>query len=235
MKKVLFIIFCINFMNVCAFGNGIDISKSADGNKNQPEIQDILVDTKLDKNLKIKPYIYEEISDQFAEKNKKKNIISKTQVDYKEFYPQNVNTIVPREFFNIDYEEMQPIQISIKDYFSTRKKVQEGEYIDFITTNNVKINNQIYPKGTKVNGRIETISPNDFMGIPADIVISNFTIDNIKILGEINKTGANRTLWVYPLSSGTMGFFGIGILFVFIKGGHAKIKSSDIYTFYVQK
>ena len=72
------------------------------------------------------------------------------------------------------------------------------------------------------------------MGVPADLVIGSFTLNGVPLGGEINKTGANRSLWVYPCMYGTLWFFGIGVLFIPIRGGHAKIKTTETYTLYAK-
>ena len=123
----------------------------------------------------------------------------------------------------------------IKKPVSTGENIKEGDFVNFETTKDVVINNITYPKGTTVKARIETVSPNETMGVPADLAIGNFKIGENLLIGEITKTGANRSLWVYPLYSALVAFFGIGLIFVFIPGGQAKIKTTEIFTVYSEK
>ena len=68
--------------------------------------------------------------------------------------------------------------------------------------------------------------------MPSNLVVGNFTLDDNKLSGEISKTGANRSLWLYPAIYATSWLFGIGLLFIFIRGGHAKIKPNETHTLY---
>ena len=62
----------------------------------------------------------------------------------------------------------------------------------------------------------------------------NFSIDGKRLAGEISKTGANRSLWLYPTIYMTTLFFGVGLLLIPIRGGHAKIKPQQTFTVYYQ-
>ena len=185
----------------------------------------------LKENQTVKDYSYKPIYDDFAEKNENKNSSRKIKVEYNEILPDMPENEINR-VKNIDYNNIKPVKIQIKKYYTTGSKLQEGDCLEFKTAAQAVINNKTYPKGTTVKARIETISPNESMGVPADLVVGSFSIEDNRLIGEISKTGANRTLWVYPLSYGTLAFFGIGLLFMPIRGGHAKIRPSQVYTIY---
>ena len=171
------------------------------------------------------------ITDTFAENNKKKNEYKKPKIDFAEqitITSKEQITIKKAPTFN--KEDALAIKIRIKKYFTTKQKLEEGDFIEFETISENKIENKIYPIGTTVKARIETISYNKSYGVPSDVVVGNFSIDNIPLQGEISKTGANRTLWLYPVSYIGTIFFGLGILLLPIRGGHAKIKQKQIFT-----
>ena len=132
----------------------------------------------------------------------------------------------------IDNENLIPIKVRIKNYLSTKQKIDEGDFIEFETITELKVKNKSYPVGTTIKARIETISYNKIWGVPSDLTVGNFSIDNTPLKGEINKTGANRSLWLYPTIYLTGFFFGIGFLLIPIRGGHAKIRPQQVFTVY---
>lgn len=131
-----------------------------------------------------------------------------------------------------------PIHLKIVSNLSTKHKIKEGDSIVFETTNDVVINDEYLPEGTRIIGRVEIISNSDKMGTPANIIIDNFYVENrpdICLYGNVSKTGANRSLWVYPLyQAGNIMFYVAGFVFVPIHGGHAKVSTSDKFTLYYE-
>ena len=105
-------------------------------------------------------------------------------------------------------------------------------FLEFFTISDVNYKGKFYPAGTPVRARLETLSPRGTWGTPAEIVIGNFSIGGKPLYGEITRNGTNRILWVRPLAIAGGIFFGTGIFFMFIKGGHAKIKPDEIFTVY---
>ena len=201
----------------------------------KPIIRDEFVESSLDKNLKLKPRETKYIVDEFAEKNKSvssKRVVK--TVTYDEVLPKiDSSKVVSRKVVRIENSGL-VIPVRISKSFTTRKKVDEGDIILFETTKELKIKNKTYPAGTPVKARIETISMNKSMGVPADLTIGNFSIDGIALAGEINKTGANRSLWLYPTMYALTCFFGIGIFLMPIRGGHAKINLNQEFLLYLQ-
>lgn len=174
-------------------------------------INDDFADRTLSKELMIQKAKNPIIIDEFAESMAKKT-------------PQ---TKAGKALFS---ENKVPIKIRIKKHLSTKHEVDEGDYVEFETLSEVKIKNKVYPRGTTVRARIETISQNKIWGVPSDLVVGNFTIDEKPLYGEISKTGANRSLWLYPTIYTTTFFLGIGLLLIPIRGGHAKITPAQAYT-----
>lgn len=237
-KKILSLFICFNIVSMPAYCTINDdfvektLSKDTKIQKVKiTEINDTFVEQSIDKSLQTKPTNRNIIVDTFAESNTNKNVYTKPEVN---FYEQKVTTvnkpIEPKKAIIITEGNSIPIQIKIKKRLSTKQKVDEGDYIEFETISDVTINNKNYPKGSIIKARIETISQNKIWGVPSDLTVGNFSIDGQKLNGEINKTGANRSLWLYPTVYITTFMFGVGLLLIPIRGGHAKIKPKQTYT-----
>ncbi len=175
--------------------------------QNKTVVNDNLVNY-LDKNLKVKKEIQRPIIDSLA---------------------LDVNKTPNKTQNNIKYDG-DKIKVAPLKYYTTRKDLFEGKIIDFILVEDTKVNNKLYKKGTLVKARVETLSQNGAYGVPADLVIGNFTLsDNLTLHGDITKQGANRSLWVYPTGYILMPFFFIGLLIFPIRGGHVKLKPEKVY------
>ena len=187
-------------------------------------IEDDFVNCTLDKNLKIKPRVYSFIEDDFVENSKNKSF-KKKKVVIEEVLPTHKSSFSRKVFEICEFDNSIPIFIKIKNNLTTKQKPEEGEMIEFETVKEFKIKNKTYPEGTVIN-------PNYTMGIPADIVIGNFNLEGKLLRGEISKTGANRALWVKPVSFVGSILFGSGALLILIRGGHAKVNQNEIFTVY---
>ena len=194
-------------------------------------IVDDFVEETLDKNLKILPKKAVFIVDEFAEANKGKSY-KKEPVVINEVIPTHKSNYKRKEFIVSDFDSSIPVVIRIKNRLTTKLKPEEGSILEFQTVDDVKIKNKLYPKGTIVQARVENVSPNYTMGIPADLVVGNFQIDGMPLRGEISRIGANRALWVKPVSYVGTFFFGAGALLILIRGGHAKINPNEVFTVY---
>lgn len=241
MKKLLIVFLCINFFCLPSYGMITDEFAEKTLNKNlkikqyEPsKLTDEFAEKTLSKNLKITSYSYIQISDDFAEKNTGKNNISKTNTIVEEILPNIKNIPNRRKIVIFDKANAQQIPIRIKNFYSTKQNLSEGDYIEFLTIKKINIKNQSFPEGSVIKARIENISPNQSMGIPADVIIGNFSINNIPLSGEIHITGANRTLWVYPSSIALSLLLGIGFAITPIRGGHAKIKPHKTFVIYAE-
>lgn len=72
-------------------------------------------------------------------------------------------------------------------------------------------------------------------GFPAEIMIDDFELPGIKqsqLMGGYVKKGQNRCFWVYPLKWSLTLIPFVGSLTNFIKGGHVKLRPTDIITIY---
>lgn len=131
-----------------------------------------------------------------------------------------------------------PIHIQLAKHMKSTKGLIEGALIPFIATHDFEIMGKKYEKGTHILGRVETISASDKMGTPESIRISNFYIsgeEEIDLHGAVSKTGANRSIWVYPLyQAGNISFYVAGFIFVPIHGGRAKLSTTESFTVYYE-
>ena len=149
--------------------------------------------------------------------------------------------IKPRKVVVVDKTTMTPVHVRMKQPFTTKwltpksqENIKEGDIFEFELAEEVTIRNKTYPEGTPVLAKLETVSMNDIMGVPADVEFGSFTLDGIPLGGLVKKTGANRTYWVYPCINGVNTFFALGYAFMPVRGGHAKIKPTETFTLYAE-
>lgn len=139
---------------------------------------------------------------------------------------------------NFDLENQVPVKISINKYLTTRQYLEEGQELEFRVVGDVKIsNNFVIKKDSVVKARLENISMNQAFGVPADMVIEKFVVnqpngEKIYLDGSIKKIGANRSLWVYPVGGVAILFLFAGVLIFPIRGGHAKLRPKEVYEVY---
>lgn len=237
LKKFLALVICFNISYLPAFCIQDDFANATLSKNLVPKsvpksaITDEFVRTTLSENLQIKTHKNIIIEDTFTQNNKNKNTHKKPKVELDDKPITLAKNTTEKRAKNFSANaDGKAIKIKIKKPLSTKHKIDEGDYIEFETLQNVKIKNKTYPAGTTVRARIETISQNKIWGVPADLTIGNFEIAGVPLSGEINKTGANRSLWLYPTVYMTTFFFGLGLLLIPIRGGHAKIAPIHIYT-----
>ncbi len=221
--------------------------------KNNNQITDELLNPDLYKDIPFKLSVYT---------NKYENDPIKDELLNEEKFIENSKNyvlsdkIVPDEYFiekNIDLSKVRkispknkydfakqfvPIQIKIAEHLKSTRQIMEGSTIPFIAQHDFEIKGKKYRSGTKILGRVETISDSDKMGTPESIKISNFYIpdhEDIDLYGSISKTGANRAIWVYPLyQAGNVCFYVAGFVFVQIHGGRAKLLTSESFTVFYE-
>ncbi len=153
------------------------------------------------------------------------------------FFEKNVDVtkvrkILPKTRYDFTKQQI-PVQIQLAEQLQT-KGLLEGTIVHFAATHDFTINGKTFPKGTIVLGRVETLSASDKMGVPETLKIDNFYIEDdgeeINLSGSISKTGANRSIWVYPLyQAGNITFYAAGFIFVPIHGGRAKLSTTDSF------
>lgn len=238
MKKFLVWLICFNIISLpgyCVIDDEFVIKTLTQNNETrhiqQTNYYDEFVENTLDKNLPIKNVRYTNLQDGFAEENTNKNLYTKPVVDFAE---QEVTVskevLKPKKEVLISDNNAIPVKIGIKKYLTTRQKIDDGDYVEFETKSEIKLGNKVYPAGTLVKARVELVSRNKIWGVPSDITLGNFTIDDKSLIGEIDKTGANRSLWLRPTVTLFTLFFGVGLLFIPVRGGHAKILPRQTYT-----
>lgn len=236
MKKVLSLLICFNLFVMPAIGieqitdNFAEASLKNSENQtiqpNKTEIKDDLVNSTFKlKAKKIEP---------------KQVVIEDAQIQK---YLESKKYEKPDVKLEYDYTsiEQYPIKIKVANYYTTRNKNTEGKPIKFYTKEKITLSDgRIIPAKSIIEGRVETISQNGTMGVPADLSIGSFKIKDypdVKIESTIEKTGAKRIYWVYPLAYLGALFFVVGWvvtypIFLPIRGGHAKLYKWQTYTIY---
>ncbi len=182
------------------------------------------------------------IDDGFIENAKNFVIVSKEHPDEyfieKKIDLTKVRIIKPKTKYDFT-KKIVPIKIKIAKHLKSAKKIKEGSTISFIAQNDFEIKGKKYEKGTTILGRVEIISASDKMGVPETLKISNFFIEDdneeINLYGAVSKTGANRSIWVYPLyQAGNILFYAAGFAVVPIHGGRAKVLTSESFTVFYE-
>ena len=150
---------------------------------------------------------------------------------------KNVRRIKPKNSYDFTKKQI-PIKIKIAKQLKSTREILEGSTIPFVAEHDFEINSKKFSRGTTILGRVETISSSDKMGTPESIKISNFYIPDsqeINLYGSISKTGANRSLWVYPLyQAGNILFYVAGFAVVPIHGGKAKLSTTETFTVFYE-
>lgn len=140
--------------------------------------------------------------------------------------------------FALDYDFYStfsiPVKMSIQEEISTKEGLLEGTWVNFKIIEDVYYNKKlIVQKGDIAKAKIATVVTSGMNGFPAEIFIEDFKINGIeqsKLKDTYVKTGTNRCLWGYPIKWALTPIPGVGSLTNLIKGGHAKIKTTDIIT-----
>lgn len=190
---------------------------------------------------KNRPYEYVPVEDELIDNDFISNasnyaIIKKEQPD-DFFFEKNIDAtkirkILPKTRYDFTKKQI-PVQIQLAEQIKTKGLI-EGSIVPFVTTHDFEVNGKTFKKGTTVLGRVETLSASDKMGVPETLKIDNFYIEDngqeINLSGSVSKTGANRSIWVYPLyQAGNITFYVAGFIFVPIHGGRAKLSTSDSF------
>ena len=151
--------------------------------------------------------------------------------------PSKVRKILPKTQYDFTKQQI-PVHIRLAQQLKT-KGLLEGSVIPFVATEDFEIKGKKFGKGTTVLGRVETLSASDKMGVPETLKIDNFYINDgdkeINLHGHVSKTGANRSIWVYPLyQAGNITFYVAGFVFVPIHGGRAKLSTTESFTVFYE-
>lgn len=181
------------------------------------------------------------IDNDFIAKASNYTIMKKEQPD--DFFfekiidPSKIRKILPKTHYDFTKQRV-PVHIRLAQQLKT-KGLLEGAVVPFIATEDFEIKGKKFEKGTTVLGRVETLSASDKMGVPETLKIDNFYIEDegkeINLHGGVSKTGANRSIWVYPLyQAGNITFYVAGFVFVPIHGGRAKLSTSEFFTVFYE-
>lgn len=141
--------------------------------------------------------------------------------------------------FSLDYDfsstKRVPVKVSITKEISTKMPIYEGQTLSFKVLNDVCYYNLNLRSGDIITGKVECIITSGMNGFPAEIILDNFEIPNVRqsqLIGTYTKTGTNRCFWVYPLKWALTPLPPTGSLTNLIKGGHAVVKTNDVITLY---
>ena len=146
------------------------------------------------------------------------------------------NVQKPETHINYNYEDTDvvDIRLSVLEDIKNEKYLQEGQIIKFRVVRDVKYNGEVVIKrGTIATARVETIITNGMNGIPASVVFGDFRIEGIpwsKLTSNYEKYGFDMSLLVYPLKWALTILPPTGSFTNFIKGGHVRLKSTNIIT-----
>ena len=138
--------------------------------------------------------------------------------------------------YNFESTKRIPINLSITKEISTKENLKYGQELEFVVQNDVIYNGKtILNSSDKVNAKIGSIVTSGMNGFPAEITIDDFDFSTIKdsqLLSSYTKYGMNRSVWVYPLKWALTPIPFVGSLTNLIKGGHARIKPTEVITVY---
>lgn len=139
---------------------------------------------------------------------------------------------------NYDYTDTDviPIKLRITEPIKSETDLYEGQTIEFrIMRHVVYKNNLIAKRGDIIPAKVKMIISSGMNGIPASIIFDDFEINGIKeaqLTDMYEIFGQDRSLFVFPLKWALTILPPTGSLTNFIKGGHAKLKTSKTITIY---
>lgn len=202
-------------------------------------ISDDFVNETLSKNLKISEYKKQIVKDElitedFIEKYKNKKYNTNFYI-VDDLANENLSQYKNIKFVSyvpVNFENLQKVSIKIKpkNSLTTKdKSLSEGSNLIFLVAEDFSYNNNLYKKNAEINARIENISQNQAFGIPANLEIGNFKINNVALDGNLKLKGADRSIWVIPVGYVGCCLLGVGILILPIRGGHAKLIKGQTY------
>lgn len=138
--------------------------------------------------------------------------------------------------YNYESTYRVPIKLAITEEISTKEGIIEGKPIQLKVLNDVYCRRKTFlKKGTLINARVETTVTSGMNGFPAEIIVGDFEIPNARqsqLQDTYIKKGQNRCYWVYPLKWSLTLIPFVGSLTNLIKGGHAKLKTTDEIVIY---
>lgn len=153
---------------------------------------------------------------------------------------QNTEIKKPEANTSYNYQSFEKIAIPLRisEKLTTKKSgVYDNQPLVFYVSEDVRYKGRIFlQKGTKFTANVSTYMSRGMNGIPAMIVVENFSSKNInpkKLKGIYIKKGLNLTPIVLPVKWLLTPFPGLGTGTNFIKGGNATIKpNKEIVIYY---
>ena len=161
------------------------------------------------------------LRDEFIEENLKDKVFDEYEV--------NTN-------YNYESTDRAVIKLQIKKEITTKKGLQDGDTVEFIVKQNVKLNNKvIIKKDTLVTARIKTYTTRGLNGIPSQIIIDDFKIPDIdsrKLKSTYIHRGLDLTIMVLPIKWALTPIPFVGSFTNLIIGGHCKITPRNTILLY---
>lgn len=147
------------------------------------------------------------------------------------------NAKKPAQNLNYNYQSLVSIPIKLKITKKAKDKhLTEGQVLEFKVLEDVVYgNNTLIKQDEPVTARVETLISNGMNGIPASIVLGNFSVPNLeqdKISQKYEYFGLDLSLLVFPLKWALTPIPPTGSLTNFIKGGRASLSDKKIITIY---
>ena len=117
----------------------------------------------------------------------------------------DINVSKPEVYTKYNYESTIkiPVKLRVLKAIYSENDVYENQIIMFRTTKNVIHNGELLiPRSTIITAKINTIITSGMNGIPASIILSDFSSRNIesgKFSNSYEIFGQDRSLFVFPL------------------------------------
>lgn len=162
------------------------------------------------------------------------------QDDFVNEYFKNSEVKMPKAHLDYDYSSTKSLKIKLNavNKIKSEKDVYEGQTVEFRVLGNVYNGKQlIIRQGAKAVAKVKYVTSPGMNGIPASIVFGDFKIDGISdnnLIQDYEIFGQDRSLLVFPLKWALTVLPPTGSLTNFIRGGHAKLKTTKdiVLTYY---
>lgn len=148
----------------------------------------------------------------------------------------DIKTPIIKTEYNYESLRKIPVKLVAEERIRNEKEIYEGQKIKFrATKNTIYKGNVVVQRGQIVEATVKTIIPAGMNGIPASIILGDFTAGKIppsQLVDTYEIVGQDRSLLVFPLKWALTILPPTGSLTNLIMGGHAKMKIGKIITIY---
>lgn len=148
---------------------------------------------------------------------------------------QKPKTNLEYDYSDTDFVKI-PLRITEKITTQKKNKSYEGQKLTFIVDDNIYYENKLLvKKGTIATARLEIITTKGFAGIPAEIFITDFEIENLdsnKIKEPVSKRGFSMTALIFPIKWALTPFPPMGSLVNLAVGFNASLTPKQILDIY---